>query len=288
MRPVRPLVIKELGVVMLAAACATWSVPAAAQWLDYPTRNVPRAPNGEPDLDAPAPRTRDGKPDFSGIWRAQDTLGTSCNGVEPGDGSEDCIEQMLLPLDAIDIGRTRPGGLPYQPWAAELVRRRAADNAKDDPHARCLPPNFPRAYSLPQYWKIVQTPELIVILHEFNATYRQIHVDGRPLPVDPNPYWSGYSTARWDGDTLIVESNGFRDDLWLDLNGSPLTEAARVTERFRRMDYGHLEIEVTVDDPNVYTAPWSVLLRQTIVLDTELLEQICLENEKSVEHMTGN
>ena len=279
MRRARRFAYGRIGAFLVAglAACSS-----DAQWLDYPTRAVPRTPDGRPDLSAPAPRARDGKPDLSGIWRAQATLPTSCNGEET-----ECIEQMLLPLDAIDIGRTRPGGLPYRPWAADLVRRRSADNAKDDPHARCLPPNFPRAYSFPQYWKLVQTSELIVMLHEFNASYRQIHVDGRPLPVDPNPYWSGYSTARWDGDTLVVESNGFRDDLWLDLNGSPLTDAARVTERIKRVDFGNLEIELTVDDPKAYTEPWTVLLTQTIVLDTELLEQVCLENEKSVERMTG-
>jgi hypothetical protein len=271
-----------LALAALAAA-TLWGalpMPSAAQWLHYPSRGVPRTASGEPRLDAPAPRAGDGKPDLSGIWVSSETLTTSCD--EP-----QCIEQMLLPLDAIDIGRTRPGGLPYQPWAADLVRQRAADYAKDDPHARCLPPNFPRAYSFPQYKKIVQTPDLIVILHEFNATYRQIHLDGRPLPQDPHPGWSGYSTARWEGDTLVVSSNGFRDGLWLDLNGSPLTDAARVTERIKRLDYGNLEIEITVDDPKAYTAPWTVRLTQSIVLDTELLDQICLENEKSVAHMEG-
>jgi hypothetical protein len=201
-------------------------------------------------------------------------LGPSCD--EPH-----CIEQMQLPLDAIDIGRTLPGGLPYQPWAAALVAERTANGAKDDPHAHCLPPNFPRAFSFPQYIKIIQTPPLVVVLHEFNASYRQIFMDGRPLPVDPNPAWNGYSIGRWqDDDTLVIESIGFRDDLWLDLSGSPLTEAARVTERIRRPDFGSLEVELTVDDPKAYTRPWTVTLRQVAVLDTELIEEICLENEE--------
>jgi hypothetical protein len=126
---------------------------------------------------------------------------------------------------------------------------------------------------------------LLLILHEFNASYRQIFTDGRPLPVDPNPTWNGYSSGRWEGDTLIVESIGFRDDLWLDLSGNPLTEAARVTEKFERIDYGNLQVEITVDDPRAYTRPWTVMLKQSIVLDTELLDEICLENEKSVQHM---
>ena len=188
----------------------------------------------------------------------------------------------------MNIGRGLPGGaLPYQPWAAALVAERTANGAKDDPHAHCLPPNFPRGWSFPQYVKTLQLPGLLVILHEFNASYRQIFLDGRALPADPNPSWQGYSTGRWEGDTLVVESNGFRDDLWLDLNGSPLTEAARVTERFRRPSYGTLQIEVTVNDPKAYTRPWTVTLTQRIVLDTDLIEEICLENERDTRLFEG-
>ena len=151
-------------------------------------------------------------------------------------------------------------GLPYQPWAAELVKKRTANQAIDDPHAHCLPPIFPRAYVLPQYFKLVQTPGLTVLLHEFNATYRQIFTDGRPLPKAMNPTWNGYSTGHWEGDTLVVETAGFRDDLWLDMSGSPMTDAARVTERFKRPNFGTLEIEVTVNDPKAYTRPWTVTL----------------------------
>jgi hypothetical protein len=283
----RILALVGAGLVVLAAPPA-----AVAQWLNYPTAGVPRTADGAPDLRAPAPRAAAGKPDLSGIWTATETLAECEAGA--------CIEQMRLPLDAVNIGRTLSvlpaagssiedvalaGGLPLQTWAADLVARRSAGFAKDDPHARCLPPNFPRAYALPQYKKIVQTPDLLLILHEFNASYRQIFTDGRPLPVDPNPTWNGYSSGRWEGDTLIVESIGFRDDLWLDLSGNPLTEAARVTEKFERIDYGNLQVEITVDDPRAYTRPWTVMLKQSIVLDTELLDEICLENEKSVQHM---
>jgi hypothetical protein len=202
--------------------------------------------------------------------------------------ADECIPQAGLPADQVDIGRNLPGGLPYQPWAAALVAERTANGAKDDPHAHCLPPNFPRAFTFPQYIKILWTPEQLVILHEFNSTYRQIFLDGRPLPVDPFPMYSGYSTGRWEGDTLVVDSNGFRDDQWLDFSGSPLSDAARVTERFRRVIYGTLEIDVTVDDPKAYTQPWTVTLEQRIVLDTELIEEICLENEQDTRLFEGN
>jgi hypothetical protein len=256
----------------LVIAAAFAAAPVRAQWIDYPTAHVPRTADGKPDLEAPAPRTADGKPNLAGLWFSTELL--------PECSEKDCVPQMNLPVDQADIGRSLPGGLPYQPWAAALVAERTANGAKDDPHAFCLPPNFPRAFSLPQYYKIVTTPELIVILHEFNGSYRQIFTDGRPLPVDPNPSWNGYSTAHWEKDELVVESNGFRDDLWLDLKGSPLTSAARVTERFRRPSFGRLEIAVTVDDPKAYTRPWTVTLHEKIVLDTDLIEEICLENEQ--------
>ena len=248
---------------------------AAPQWIEYPTRGVPRTADGAPDLAARAPRAADGKPSLSGMWFSAELL--------PECSEDECIPQAGLPADQVDIGRSLEGGLPYQPWAAELVAARTATGSKDDPHARCLPPNFPRAFSFPQYIKIVHTPELIVVLHEFNASYRQIFTDGRPLPVDPNPAWNGYSSGRWEGDTLVVETIGFRDDLWLDLKGSPLTSAARVTERFSRSSYGTLEVQVTVDDPKAYARPWTVTLKQGIVLDTELIEETCLENERDVQ-----
>jgi hypothetical protein len=259
---------RALAVGLLAAA--QW--PLAAQWIEYPTAGVPRNADGTPNLAAPAPRTPDGKPDLQGLWTATELL--------PECSAEDCIPQQGLPADQVNIGRNLAGGLPYQPWAAALVAERTGNGAKDDPHAHCLPPNFPRAYTFPQLVKILWTPTQLVMLHEFNATYRQVFLDGRPLPEDPHPTWSGYSTGRWEGDTLVVESNGFRDDLWLDMGGSPLSDAARITERFRRVNYGSLEIDVTVNDPKAYTRPWSVTLKQSIVLDTDLIEEYCLENEQ--------
>jgi hypothetical protein len=280
--------------------------PLRAQWLEYPTAGVPRMKDGAPNLNAPAPLTRQGRPDLSGIWYAAEIIAPGAPVPLPphvvsalfGDAGapplrpcppheENCITQESVPPELFNIGGKRPGGLPYQPWAAELVLKRAARMGADDPHARCLPPNYPRAFVLPQHKKIVQTPDLLVLLHEFNASYRQVFLDGRPLPTDPNPSWNGYSTGHWEKNTLVVETIGFRDDdLWLDLIGSPLTEAARVTERFQRINYGTLRIEVTVDDPKAYTKPWTAILDQRLVVDTELLDDICLENERSVRLLT--
>ena len=147
------------------------------------------------------------------------------------------------------MGATIPAGLPYQAWAAEIVKKNMATSSKDDPHGICLPDTFLRAYGLPHIVKFVQTRQLLIALEEYNVDYRQIFLDGRALPEDPTPSWKGYSVGRWEGDTLVVDSIGFRDDLWLDLRGSPLTSAGRVRERITRPDFGHLNIEVTVDDP---------------------------------------
>jgi hypothetical protein len=183
-----------------------------------------------------------------------------------------------------NMGIDLPGGLPYQPWLAALVQKRTASLAVDDPHIRCLPDTFLRAYGLPHYLKFVQTPSILVMLNEMNGVYRQVFTDGRPLPNDPNPSWQGYSTASWSGDTLVVDSIGFRDDLWIDWDGSVITESAKLRERIRRPDFGHLEIEVTVDDPKAYTKPWTVTLRQQFASDTELIDEICAENEKFSRH----
>jgi len=265
--------------VAVAGACFLAAAPGlGAQWLKYPTDGVPRTRDGNPNLTAPTPRTRDGKPDFSGMWLTGNPL--PCQRATGSDFLE-CGVELPMAREAFNMGVGLPGGLPYQPWAAELVKKRTAEQAKDDPHARCLPDTFLRSYGLPHIQKFIQVPGLLVMLDEMNAGYRQVFTDGRPLPQDPQPAWNGYSSGKWEGDALVIDSIGFRDDLWLDLAGSPLTDAAKVRERVRRPDYGHLEIVVTVDDNKAYTEPWTVTLKQRIVVDTELVDEICLENEKS-------
>jgi hypothetical protein len=262
--------------LVLALALATPAV-GVGQWLTIPTEGVPRNRDGTPNLKAPPPRLPNGKPDFSGIW--QSARKVACT-PEMSKFIECGAEIGGSPL-AMNIGTDAPGGLPLQPWAAALVKQRSADNSKDDPHARCLPDNPPRTYGLPHMTKAVHTPKLLVLLYEVNAMYRQIFIDGRALPADPNPSWNGYSTATWEGDTLVVRTNGFRDGMGLDMAGTPITDAAKMTERFRRQTYGTLDIEITVDDPKAYTRPWTVQMPQKITLDTELIDEFCLENERS-------
>ncbi|HLH44682.1 MAG TPA: hypothetical protein VKV74_16955 [Bryobacteraceae bacterium] len=287
----------------LAAAIVFWGAPAAsrlqAQWLKYPTAGVPRKADGSVDMAAAAPRLADGKPDFSGIWttaepnvlrpgvlsspkeRAAATEPRSSDPAQsPGDPSRITGSRQMA-----NIGVDLPGGLPYRPWLAPIVKERTENLAKDDPHIRCLPDNFLRAYGMPHLLKFVHTPSLLVMLNEMNAGYRQVFTDARPLPEDPTPSWQGYSSARWSGDTLVVDTIGLRDDTWIDWNGSVVTQAAKVREQIRRPDFGHLEIQVTVDDPKAYTKPWTVTLKQRIVVDTELIDEICLENEQSLKHM---
>lgn len=256
-----------------------------AQWLKYPTPGVPRKADGQVNMTAPAPRLVDGKPDFSGVWMTGE-LNTrrSADGAPPPDKPGDQSD-IRASRQMSNIGIDIPGGLPYQPWLVPIVKERTANLAKDDPHIKCMPDNFLRAYGLPHLLKFVHTPSLLVVLNEMNAGYRQVFTDARPLPVDPNPSWQGYSSAKWAGDTLVIDTIGIRDDSWIDWNGSVVTEAAKVREQIRRPDSGHLEIQVTVDDPKAYTKPWTVTLKQRIVIDTDLIDEICLENEQSLQHM---
>ena len=268
--------MRKTVIVSVIAAAA----PLGAQWLDYPTAGVPKTRDGQPNLSAPAPKTADGKPDLSGIWRAdRDAVVAPCL-------TSACLEARTSD-QWLNFGAGLAGGLPYQPWAAEAVKQRKADNGKDDPTSYCLPLGVPRLLVDPEFRKIVHTPRLLVMLNERNASYRQIFTDGRPLPEDPQPSWNGYSAGKWEGDTLVVETAGLRDGMWLDRSGSPLTDAAKLTERFRRVNYGNLEIEVTVNDPKANTRPFTTKLNEYIVLDTELMDYICNENEKDLKHLVG-
>jgi len=270
----RSLFAAATSVVLFGAL----TVPLAAQWPPHPV-GVPQGPDGKPNLAAPAPRTVDGKPDFSGIWMIY-------NGPDPGDRA--------------DRPPRLSGGLslPMQPWAADLQRRRAAEGGLNDPDGLCLPQGPLQYHIDPQPLKIVQTPTQILIIYESNYGLRTIYMDGRKLPPlgEPQPFWHGYSVGRWEGDTLVVESNNFRGVDpnavkngepssfhgvgWLDHRGSPYTESMKLTERFRRVNYGHLDIEFTVDDPKAYTKPFTVRIVQQIVPDgSELIEFICHENQ---------
>ncbi|HJZ74056.1 MAG TPA: hypothetical protein VKE51_20090 [Vicinamibacterales bacterium] len=263
------------GVVSLVVVAA--SVSVSGQWLKHPTAGVPRLADGTPNLAAPAPRTADGMPDLSGMWDIEH------NRPCPPLGCAD----MEVGQEFVNIGWSLKSGLPYQPWAAEVRRKRMEENGKDDPGSHCLPPGIVKSHTSPLFRKIVQTPGLIVILYERDAAQRQIFTDGRKLPEIEMPTFDGYSVGRWERDTLVVQSAGFKDGMWLDRSGSPMTDSAKITERFRRVNYGKLEIEITVDDPKAYTAPWTVKLNHSLKLDTELLSYICMENEKSVAHMVG-
>jgi hypothetical protein len=272
---------RQLSIV--AFLVVAFGVPGVGltQWLHYPTAEVPRKADGKPNLTAPAPRLTNGKPDFTGIWHTARRIPCS-----PDLGKFiDCGSEIGGSPLALNLGLDMPDGLPYRPEAAALVRQRKADQGVDDPHVRCLPDNPPRPWVMPHLLKAVHTPKLLVLLYEVNAMYRQIFIDGRPLPADMNPSWNGYSTAKWEGDTLVVQTAGFRDDLWIDMGGSPMSEAAKMTERIRRPNFGTLELEITVDDPRTYTRPWTVKMVQGIELDTELIDEVCLENEKSYQRM---
>ena len=272
------MVFHRRSILFVLLAGVLTSSSLAAQWIRYPSAGAPRKADGTVDMSAATPRAADGKPDLSGIWTSDEVDPRRPN-VPPNPRDATTSRRM------INIGVELPGGLPYQPWLAALVKERWAKNAVDDPHVRCFPDNFLRAYGTPHLLKFAQMPGLLIVLNEWNAGYRQIHTDGRPLPEDPNPSLMGYSSAKWNGDTLVVDTNGVRDDTWIDWQGSVLTEAAKVREEIRRTDFGHMEVRVTVDDPKAYTKPWTVTIKERLIADAELIDEICLENERSLKHM---
>ena len=272
--------VRLLSVTTAVVICV--SVTASAQWGSIVTK-VPLTPSGTPNLSAPAPKLSDGRtPDLSGVWDAEKR---PCDEATARLG---CIDaQGGLPVAAVNIASGPKEVLPMQPWAEALVKQRRGSASKDDPTARCLPLSSPRAWSNFGLQKIIQTSESLTILDEFMLQYRQIFLDGRALPTNPEPMFKGYSVGRWDGDTLVVETIGFKDESWLDLWGHPLTAQARTIERIRRINYGNLEVALTVDDPKAYTKPWTATIKLALALNTELLEYVCNENEKSLQHMIG-
>lgn len=249
---------KLIGLTVLSVSLS----PLTAQWPNRPTPGVPRTPDGKANLTAPVPGTADGKPDLSGVWR---------------------IRKSHLLNAAPDL---KPGEM--QPWAAALYKQ-SGDNFRNDTDGiNCLPPG-PKAsitngggYPM----KIVQTPGLVVVLYEYQTLFRQIFIDGRPLPDDPNPTWMGYSVGHWEGDTLVVNTAGYNDRTSLDLGGHPHSEALRVTERFHRSDAGHMDFAVTIEDAKAYSRSWTLPVDLDLIPDGELIEYIC-ENERDKRHLVG-
>jgi hypothetical protein len=274
-----------MGALVIAASL---SVSLGAQWPSHPTPDVPRK-DGKPILDGPAPRTPEGKVDFSGIWNRFGGGGGGGRGRAGGGPPPPTTTADGIPLSTFGEVAGRGFALPLQPWAAELKKRRMADNNKDNPDVWCLPIGLMQYHNHPQPRQIVQTKNLILITYESNYGLRYIYMDGRPAPNnDPTPWWFGYSRGWFEGDTLVVETTNFRGDEragWLDVNGSPYTEALKMTERFRRPNFGTLEIDVTIDDPKAYTKPFTVRVNQRIMVDQEMIEFICNENEQSSKHI---
>jgi hypothetical protein len=250
-----------------------WSAALSAQWLNHPTAGIPRTKDGKPNLSAPAPKLRDGRPDLSGVWRPD---------LDPNiKGTND----EILPRFFISItGDFNLFALPFTPEAAAAFKERLTRNGKDDPTSYCHPLGLPAVNTAPVPFKIVQTPGLIVILYEGDTTFRQIFMDGRKLPDDPMPSWLGSSIGRWDKDTLVVETVGLNESSWLDRAGHAHSDALRVTERFRRRDFGHMDIQMTLDDPKTYTKPIVYTQPQTYLPDTDLLEYFCTDNEVDTAH----
>lgn len=238
---------------------------ASAQWEPWPWKHVPRTPDGKVDMNAPAPRTSYGKPDLSGFWMPEDPT------------------KYLLNL-AADY---KMEDIPLKPAARALYNQRIDNNGKDHPGAYCLPSGIPEKDNIPDGLKLVQTEDLTLMLHESRTIYRQIFTDGRPLPKDAEPTWMGYSIGRWDKDTFIVETILQNGRTWLDMKGLPGTEHMRVTEKFTRPRVGHMDIEVTIDDPEIYTRPWKVNMAWRLLPDTDLIESICEENNRDPKHMVG-
>lgn len=259
---------------------------ADAQWLNYPTAGIPRTRDGKPDLSAPTPRGRKGKPLLSGLWQTEsaprDLLARLIPDATNGAGEEP-LSQYFINI----FSDVRPGEEPLQPAAVAVYRERAKNFARESPLSHCLPEGMPMVEMAPAPYKIVETPGLTLMLYERGTIFRQVYTDGRKLPVNPQPAWMGYSVGKWQGDSFVVETTGFNDRGWLDARGHTHSEAMRLTERFRRLDVGHLEVQLTVDDPQTYTRPFTITLKQNLVPDSDLLESFCAEDEKDASHTTG-
>src|ERR1700674_4860304 len=263
-----------------AAACVH------GQWLNHATPGTPRTRDGKADLSARAPRVSNGKPDLSGIWVAESATREELLRLFPG--GENNLGEIPPSRYFMNIfSDFKPEDVPLRPAAAAIAQQRRAGLAKDIPLTRCLPAGVPLVNALPAPYKLIQTPGVIAMLYEQDTSFRQIFIDGRKPPGDPQPSWLGYSVGKWDGDSLAVETAGFNDRTWLDAFGHPHSESMRVTERFHRRDFGHMEVQITVDDPAMYTRPFTIKINQRLLPDTDLIESFCSENEKDRAHLVG-
>jgi hypothetical protein len=253
--------IYRLAVISVLAPI--FAVSAYAQWPRNLKPGTPKQADGKANMSAPAPKSADGKPDITGVWQP--------SGVGVGNIARDL----------------KNGEVSFTPWAAGVYKERQDTQGKHDPQAYCVLSGTPREDFVPYPFKILYSQGMVVILYEALHSYRQIFMDGRPLPKDPQPTWMGYSVGRWDGDTLVVETAGFVEGGWIDNGGHPSTETTHVTERFRRKDFGHMDISVTIEDPKAYTKPWTVVDNLTLQPDLELIEYVCSENEKDLGHLVG-
>jgi hypothetical protein len=294
----RPTGATAVRVALPCLIALAWSAGASAQWTPVPDPKVPRDAEGNVVWDAPTPRTAAGTPDLSGLWmRTRSGPPPENGGGGGGGGGQLEPAQAPVPLDPngppiaafFEAGQNIEGGLPYTPWAKELRDRRFAQRARDNPDAQCLPMGFLQFHQQPQPRMIIQTEKMILIEYEANYGLRHIYMDGRELPPqgEPQPWWYGYSVGHWDGNDLVVETNNLRGadedspyDGWLDVNGSPHSRQAKITERFRRPTFGHLQIDFTIEDPKAYTKPWTVRVDQRLLPDQELIEFVCNENQQ--------
>jgi hypothetical protein len=268
--------------VMLAAA----AVGASAQWVKHPTPGIPRTPEGKPNLSAPPPRASNGKPDLSGIWQAEAAPIPDLIRLLPG-GVNGLGEATPSKYFLNILADFKPDEAPLQPAAAAALRKlNPTPGGKDAPITRCLPAGIPLADVMPAPFKIIQTPGLMAVLYE-QDTFRQVFLDGRAQPEDPQPGWMGNSVGQWEGDTLVVHTQGFNDKSWLDVSGHTHSEAMQLTESFHRRDFGHMEAQITVDDPKTYTKPFTINFNLRLLPDTDLIEFSCTENEKDVSHLSG-
>jgi hypothetical protein len=272
----------KASVLLLAACCG-----AQAQWLNYPAPGTPRTHDGKPNLTAPAPRAAHGKPDLSGVWQVEPTpaeemkrvIGDLSADSALGDNSSAFSKYLINIL--LDF---KPEESPLRPEFAHVLNERLG---KETPLTHCLPIGIPADDLLPGPFKIIQAPGLTLIRNEYENTFRQIYTDGRKAPADPEPLWLGYSVGRWERDTLIVDTVGFNDRSWLDGMGHPHSESLHLTERFHRRDFGHLDVEVTIDDPKVYTKAFSVKFTELLQPDSDVTEYFCAEYERDNSHIGG-